>query len=140
MSQIRLDLATLAHLGGPDLENAVERLVDPFELALRARFLEALTVMAAELTVDIESGRIETRLDGDTVSLAYLPDTEVVTGTNQELDARVTLRMPESLKSRMESVAAADRVSVNTWLLRLIELRSAGQAHSRRQLRGHGKG
>ena len=139
MSQIRVDLASLGHLGGPDLEGAVERLADPFELVLRARLLEAISVLAAELNIEILDGRVEMRMDGDSVSLTFLPEKETVRETQQELDARVTLRMPEPLKSRMEIAAAADSVSVNTWLLRLIERRSAADRQSSRQLRGRGK-
>ncbi len=139
MSQIRVDLAALGHLGGPDLEGAVERLADPFELALRARLLEVISLLTAELNVEIPDGRVEMRLDVDSVLLTFVPDKETVREAQQELDARVTLRMPESLKSRMESAAAADSVSVNTWLLRLIERRSAADKQSSRQLRGHGR-
>jgi len=117
----------------------VERLADPFELVLRARLLEAISVLAAELNIEILDGRVEMRMDGDSVSLTFLPEKETVRETQQELDARVTLRMPEPLKSRMEIAAAADSVSVNTWLLRLIERRSAADRQSSRQLRGRGK-
>jgi hypothetical protein len=139
MSQIRIDLGALGQLGGPDLETAVERLAEPFELALRTRLIAAFGQLAAELNIDIPGGHVDLRLDGDSVSLAYVSNTEVVRESREGLDARVTLRMPEPLKSRMESAAAADRVSVNSWLLHLIEGRSAMGFHSSRQLRGRGK-
>jgi len=34
--------------------------------------------------------------------------------------ARVSLRLPEALKSQAERAAAADRVSLNTWLVRAV--------------------
>ncbi|HUW77595.1 MAG TPA: hypothetical protein VMV52_02455 [Candidatus Nanopelagicaceae bacterium] len=142
MSQIRLDLGALGHLGGPDLEQAVERLAEPFELALKTRLLETFTLLVGELNIDLPDGRVDVRLDGDSVSLVFLANPEVPTQvreSREELDARVTLRMPEPLKLRMESAAASDRVSVNSWLLQVIEGRSATGSHSSRQLRGRGK-
>jgi hypothetical protein len=139
LNLVKSDLAALSHLGGPELESAVERLTDPFALALRTRLLEAFGNLAAELNIDMQGGQVDLRLDGDSVALTFVPETEVVRESREELDARVTLRMPEPLKSRMESAAAADRVSVNSWLLHVIEGRSGSIGSSSRQLRGRGK-
>jgi predicted HicB family RNase H-like nuclease len=137
--QVRLDLGTLGRLGGPDVETAVERVVEPFELTLRNRFLDALTVMASELNIDLPGGHVEVRVDADSVALAYVQEQQSIRETREELDSRVTLRIPEPLKNRMESAAAADHVSVNSWLLHLIEGRSASGYKSTRQLQGRGK-
>ena len=37
---------------------------------------------------------------------------------DEDLTSRITLRLPESLKARIESAAASQGVSVNTWLVR----------------------
>ena len=139
VDQVLLDLGTLGRLGGPDLEASVERVAEPFELTLRNRFLDALAVIASELNIDLPGGHLEVRLDADSVSLAYVQEQQFIRETREELDSRVTLRIPEPLKNRMESAAAADHVSVNSWLLHLIENRSASSYKSPRQLRGRGK-
>ncbi|MBV8943677.1 MAG: toxin-antitoxin system HicB family antitoxin, partial [Solirubrobacterales bacterium] len=60
----------------------------------------------------------------------------------EALSARITLRLPESLKSRIEASAAARRVSVNTWLVqaltRALEPRPSTGGSSHR-LTGYGR-
>ena len=62
--------------------------------------------------------------------------------TDEALSARITLRLPESLKSRLEAAAAASGVSVNTWLVqalgRLLEPRHFAGGSGRR-LTGYGR-
>ena len=43
------------------------------------------------------------------------------TGEGDEQSARITLRLGEALKSRLEEGAAADGVSVNTFIVRALE-------------------
>jgi hypothetical protein len=78
IDQVRLDLGTLGRLGGPDLETAVERVAEPFELTLRNRFLDALAVIASELNIDLPGGHVEVRLDADTVSLAFVQEPQFI--------------------------------------------------------------
>lgn len=70
-------------------------------------------------------------------------DAPVSAGAADEaLSARITLRLPESLKSRLEAAAAASGVSVNTWLVqalgRLLEPRHFTGGSGRR-LTGYGR-
>jgi predicted HicB family RNase H-like nuclease len=62
--------------------------------------------------------------------------------TDEASSARITLRLPESLKSRLEAAAAASGLSVNTWLVqaltRAVEPRPASGGH-RRRLTGYGR-
>jgi predicted DNA binding CopG/RHH family protein len=136
---VRTDVEALGRLGGPELEQAVERLVAPLEPVMRSRILDAVTQLAAELTTDLPEGRVETRLDGDSVTLAFVQDAEAPREAREDLDARITLRLPETLKARIEAAAARQGVSVNTWLLRQIERGSSTDTRGRRQLRGHGR-
>ena len=39
---------------------------------------------------------------------------------SEDLSARITLRLPDSLKSSIETAAAREGVSVNTWLVRAL--------------------
>jgi predicted HicB family RNase H-like nuclease len=50
----------------------------------------------------------------------------------EELSARISLRLPESLKTAVEQAAAREGVSTNTWLVRAIAraTESRTQAHS----------
>jgi len=42
------------------------------------------------------------------------------TMTGEELSARISLRLPESLKSTVERAAEREGISVNAWLVRAI--------------------
>lgn len=58
--------------------------------------------------------------------------------------ARITLRLPESLKAQVEAAAERERVSVNTWLVRAIA-RSLGPrpprgGQTRNRLQGLARG
>jgi len=94
---------------------------------IRLHLLEALHEAADELTASAEGVRVEVRLVGREPVLALVqepgeePAAEGLSGTgfpygSDEL-ARLTLRLPEGLKSRVEQVAAAANASVNSWVV-----------------------
>jgi predicted HicB family RNase H-like nuclease len=61
---------------------------------------------------------------------------------DEAFSARITLRLPESLKQRIESAAAREGASVNTWLVqalqRSVESRPS-MSGSRNRLTGYGR-
>jgi hypothetical protein len=59
----------------------------------------------------------EAPVEPDEPPTATAPAATAADGGEQ---ARLTLRMPESLKERVEHSAAADGVSVNAWLVRVV--------------------
>ena len=67
-----------------------------------------------------------------------------IEAADEAFTARITLRLPESLKVRLEAAAAREGVSVNTWLVQvLVRLSRPSRAHpsggSRRRLTGYGR-
>ena len=61
---------------------------------------------------------------------------------DEAFSARITLRLPESLKVRIEAAAARDGASVNTWLVQALQRaveprRSSGPGRNR--LTGYGR-
>jgi hypothetical protein len=141
---LREDLARVAAVGDESTARAAELLAVALESVLGRRLQEALAEAALELSAQLEQGRVEVRLAGGEPELVYVDDaTPVPADASDEISsARITLRLPESLKSRLEAAAAAKGVSVNTWLVqalnRLVEPRpSAGG--SRYRLTGYGR-
>ena len=56
------------------------------------------------------------------------------------LTARITLRLPESLKTTIEAAAAREGISVNSWLVRALSRGAAGPARrSGKRLQGYGQ-
>ncbi len=141
---LREDLARVAAIGDEQTARSAELLAVALESSLSRRLQEALAEAALELSAQLERGRVEVRIAGGDPELVYVGDegSADLDTAEQALDARITLRLPESLKSRLEAAAATRGVSLNTWLVqtlsRLLEQRpSAGR--TRHRLTGYGK-
>jgi len=63
-------------------------------------------------------------------------------GEDPEGTARITLRMPESVKARVEETAAREALSVNTWLVRTVAraLDPAPNPRGGRRITGYARG
>jgi len=113
------DLSAVAAAGDDEASAAAERLLRALEPSLRLHLFEALTEAAGELEEQLP-GRIEVRLSGQDVVLSYVeaPGSDAGGPTDDDLSARITLRLPERLKGETEAAAAAQGMSLNAWLLR----------------------
>jgi len=138
------DLARVAAVGDEQTARAAELLAVALESSLGRRLQEALTEAALELSAQLSPGRAEVRIVGGDLELVYVGDGEPASpeAPDQAFAARITLRLPESLKSRVEAAAAAAGVSVNSWLVQALgraleSRRSLGG--SRRRLTGYGR-
>ena len=114
------DLGRAAALGDDATAEAARRLADALEGPVRLRLMEAMTEAATELTHQLPGGHVEVRLAGSDVELVYVGDSDPAPTSDDSLDARISLRLPETLKSRIESAAADEGISVNTWVVRAL--------------------
>jgi hypothetical protein len=139
---IRRDLGAAADLAGPGAGAAAERLVAALEAAVRLALLDALSTAADEITREIAPGAVEVRLRGrDPEFVVTAPpsseqpqdQTEPYEETDEGDTARITLRLPESLKGRIEAAATRERTSVNAGLVRALSTAVAGGARGGRR-------
>jgi len=124
---LRQDLLRAAEVGGPDAKAAAERLLMALEPAVRLTLMDALAQAAAELGGALPGVAIEVRLKGRDPEFVVVragapPGDEPDAGADAETDAgeavaRITLRIPEALKGRAETLAARRGQSLNTWLV-----------------------
>jgi HicB family len=141
---LREDLARVAAVGDESTARAAELLAVALESSLGKRLLEALGEAALELSSQLENGRVEVRFAGGDPELVYVPaeESSPAEPADEAFTARITLRLPESLKGRLETAASLNGVSVNTWLVqvlaRALESRSPSGG-SRRRLTGYGR-
>ena len=141
---LREDLARVAAVGDESTARAAELLAVALESALGRRLLEALGEAALELSGQLEDGRVEVRFAGGDPELVLVRDEEATAAepADEAFTARISLRLPESLKARLEAAATRDGVSVNTWLVqvlaRVAEPRPSSGG-SRRRLTGYGR-
>ena len=154
---IRAQLDAAAEAGGEDARELASRLAASLDAAIRLALQDALAAAAEEITVELAPGSVELRLrgrepqfvvtpppadpsidevndDGDaTVSARIAPHAD----TEGDVDAisRINLRMPESLKTRVEQAAEREGLSVNAWLVRAAIDRSERSEQVRRRER-----
>jgi predicted HicB family RNase H-like nuclease len=128
LEALRADLTAAAAPGGPDITRAAELLGNSIEASTRLALLEALSDAAAEITTRLHDATVEVRLRGREADLVVNHTTEEqpvaepappATPDGGDL-TRLTLRMPESLKTHVEQTAAAEGISVNAWLVRAV--------------------
>jgi hypothetical protein len=145
------DLEELGTLGDEAMAVAAHRLAGAMRAPVTARLLEALGQAAAELAAALPDQRAEVRLLGD--------DAQIVVSSEQTLgqpepppveeapgaEARITLRLPAQLKARIEVASNEEGVSVNTYVVRVLN-RQAGQGAQNqhvvrvgRRLSGYGR-
>lgn len=138
---LRREVAAAAAAGDPATTAVVERLAASLEAAVHLWLLDAATQAAGQLTTQLPSGHVEVRLDGRDPELVYVADAEPEpAAADDAYAARITLRLPDSLKAQVERHAADDGVSVNTWLVRTIA-RGTGTTRrgAGRRLTGYGR-
>jgi predicted transcriptional regulator len=128
VSDLQRQLANAAESGTEETRAAAERIAAGLDAATRLVLLDALSAAVGEITRDLAPGSVDLRLRGREVEF-------VVSQTSTDSDAddlpatvdlddvstsRTTLRLPDALKARVDDAAAADGLSVNTWLVRAV--------------------
>jgi hypothetical protein len=121
---IQVDLAAAASLGDEAIAEAGRKLSEALESSLHLRLLDVLAEAAADVSALVPTGRVEVRVAGRDPELVFVEDEalhgESTAGATEELSARVTLRLPDSLKAAVEKAAAAEGSSTNTWIVRTL--------------------
>lgn len=136
---VRQELRLAAAAAGADAQELTDRLSAPLESAMRLALLEALSAAAEEVTAQLAPGSVEVRLRGRdpeftvTRSLDETADEALYVAPYDDDGGgtwRVTLRLPEALRSAVESAARRDGVSLNSWLVRAAGMASQGAAQT----------
>ncbi|HJP79230.1 MAG TPA: hypothetical protein VJ914_33465 [Pseudonocardiaceae bacterium] len=134
VTNLRNELAVAAEAGGDEARALAERLTAPLDSAVRLTLLEALSAAADEITTDLAPGSVELRLRGRDANFlvtpppthdsyaeaapATAPSAPPVIDDGDGTMARINVRMPETLKARIEEAAAKEKISANIWLVR----------------------
>jgi len=137
---LRSDAVAVGDLGDEVVGEVAERIADVLGRSVPGRILDVLSDAAAELSVLLPNGRVDVRVAGDDVDLTYVEDEPGPTGEDDEPSARISLRLGEGLKARLEAGAAAEGISVNTFIVRTLERHSSDRSRTRVGNRLHGYG
>jgi HicB-like protein involved in pilus formation len=140
---LREDLARIAAVGDESTARAAELLAMALESSLSRRLLEALGEAALELNAQLDDGRVEVRFAGADPEFVFVREEaeEPQASPDETLSARITLRLPDALKQRVEDAAAREGVSVNTWIVQALGRIASGapRRSSGRRLTGYGR-
>ncbi len=143
VDSLRHDLAAAAAAGGPEARAAAERLALALDPAVRLALMDALSQAAAEITAELSAGSVDVRLRGrEPQFVVDVPTTSTPADTptgplrtasappaaddGEETDgedgavARITLRIPESLKYKAEELAVKGGHSLNSWIVNVV--------------------
>src|SRR3954452_19701158 len=148
VENLRHDLASAAEAGGPEARAAADRLALALDPAVRLMLMDALSQAAAEITSELPSGAIDVRLRGREPQFvvdvptapmpsAPTPPTAPTAPTapaapaapgddaedaeaEEDSVARITLRIPESVKYKAEELAAKSGHSLNSWIVNVV--------------------
>ncbi len=121
LEELQEELQSLAELGDERAGQIARRLASALGSSLRLRVYELLSQAAVEVSSNLPAGHVEVRLAGQEPELVFVDDTPGDGGTAAEdHSARISLRLPESLKASVERAAAREGVSTNAWLVRAI--------------------
>lgn len=128
------DLQAAGSLGDEAVAQAAQRLSEALQSSARLRLLDLLSEATLEISDQLPSGHVEIRLAGQEPSLVYIEerDSTEPAPPDDGLTARITLRLPDALKTAIDAAAAREGLSANTWLVR--ELKRAvhrGVAHKK---------
>ena len=152
VESLRRDLQAAAEVAGPDGRVVADRLLSALDASVRLVLIDALGAAAEQITAELAPGSVELRLRGRepefVVSAALPPEPPepplppappappALDG--DDTTARISLRLPDGLKSRIEEAANEIGFSVNSWLVRAlndavadINQRTTTRAHRR---------
>ena len=132
VDSLKRDLMAAAEAAGPEARAAAERLTYALDPSARLAMMEAISQATAEITAELPSGGVDVRLDGrdldfvvhapSNVPAPPAPPAPPMLGEDDEEGglARITLRIPESVKTKAEDAAAKSGQSLNTWLVNIV--------------------
>jgi len=137
------DLAAVAAVGDEQTRAVAERVLQAIRGSAGLRLLDALGEAAFEISAQLPEGHIEVRLVGQDPALVYVGEEAAPPEPAAEdgLTARITLRLPETLKASIEVSASSEGISVNSWIVRALSRGAAGRVQqSGKRLKGYAQG
>lgn len=145
VSALQADLQRSVAAAGTDAQRLGGLLAGALEPAARLAIMDALSAAAAEISAAVHGVRVEMRLAGRNPEIVVTSeDSAAVSPPDDGSEtSRITLRLPEGLKNRVEDRAAREGVSVNSWLVRAIRQASEtgrGRNVTGQSLRGYARG
>lgn len=141
IESVRTGVANASSLADEQTQHVAERLGTAIESSTRLALIHALSDAAGTISADLAPSSVELRMigadpefvvtvqTGEAEPTVLMPETEVgsaeageqsSTETDEEPVARITLRLPQSVKARVDEMASSEGISTNAWLIRAV--------------------
>ena len=146
IASLREDLATAASAGDENTRRTAAALSAALEPAARLAIMNALSDLAAEVTASLDGQVVDVRLAGRDVQVVVTgsAEPEPEPAPRHEVPnfgagdatgdiSRITLRMINELKSKAEAAAAAQGVSLNSFIQQAV----GGAVHTKHKHHGN---
>jgi hypothetical protein len=149
VESVRVGVANASALADEPTQQVAERLGTAIESSTRLALLQALSDAAGTISAELAPSSVELRIVGQDPEFVVavqtaeaeptllLPEPESGDGdasesTDDEPVSRVTLRLPQSVKTRVDEMASSEGISTNAWLIRTVMDALADRSGSRR--------
>ena len=139
LESVRTGVQNAASLADENTQQVAYKLGTAVESATRLALISALSDAAGVISAELAPSSVELRMSGDDpdfVVTVSSPSTEpallLPDGSGQDVPAdlgesdedeplsRISLRLPASVKARVDEQAAKDGISTNAWLVRAV--------------------
>ena len=110
-------LLASGRLAGTDVVDALVTALGP---AVRQAVLELVEQAAAEIGAQLTSGRVDVVLNEGEPALVLRRDEAEASFSTEELEARMTVRLPSNLKLALEEAADDAGDSMNSFVLKTL--------------------
>jgi hypothetical protein len=152
IESVRVGVVNASSLADEQTQHVAERLGTAIESSTRLALIQALSDAAGSISAEMAPSSVELRMIGSdpefVVSIQtaeaeptlLLPDAEPspegtgespTTEPDDEPLARITLRLPQSVKARVDEMASYEGISTNAWLIRAVMDALADRSGSR---------
>ena len=111
-------------IGAPELADVATELMSALRPALERTLLGVIQETAAEISAQLVGQTVEVRLSEGEPSLVITDERRKLTDDQEEFEARVTLRLPNSLKALIEESATSAGDSMNGWVVDALRTRA----------------
>jgi Ribbon-helix-helix protein, copG family len=152
IESVRGGVVNASSLADEQTQHVAERLGTAIESSTRLALIQALSDAAGDISAELAPSSVELRMvgsdpefvvsvqTGEAEPTLLMPEREPVseesaepstTGAEDEPVARITLRLPQSVKARVDEMASSEGISTNAWLIRAVMDALADRSGSR---------
>lgn len=141
IESVRTGVANASSLADEQTQHVAERLGAAIESTTRLALIEALSDAAGTISAELAPSSVELRMvgtdpefvvsiqTGEAEPTLLMPEADREGGGTEEPPAteaedepvaRITLRLPQSVKARVDEMASSEGISTNAWLIRAV--------------------